>query len=244
MSNPIQNFVVVSPTAIPAAEPQPNDVWERIATALERIAAAINHPAPQPVYEPEFDAVPEPEFRSIEDEYGPDPFSGPDNTAAPNLFADMLSETDALEPMEWESAPTHGEDIQDTPPPWVLASIPVVTVGEREVTFPNNRTANVVRNLLEGDPINPTTVYMAADAAGFNLPPMGQDIGAMVPPTELQPGDVVFSDFGAGVYLGEGEVLMEDQSVMALSDVASFSNEHQGLFRLEDPDNPDLIPNI
>ena len=225
MSNPIQNFVVVSPTAVPAAGPQPNDVWERIATALETIAAPLCKPAPQPVRQP-------------------DPFSGPDNIATPNLFADMLSETDALEPMEWESAPAHGEDIHDTPPPWVLASIPVVTVGEREVTFPNNRAANVVRNLLEGDPINPTTVYLAATAAGFNLAPLGQDIGAMVPPSNLQPGDVVVSDIGAGVYLGEGEVLMEDQSVRALSDVAVFNHDNQGLFRLEDPDNPALIPNI
>ena len=217
MSNPIQNFVVVSPTAVPAAGPQPNDVWERIATALETIAAAISQPEPQPVYEPDF------------------------ADAAPDPFAPV----DDIPRLPWEE-PAPELEYTDEPPnpfldtPWELASSPVVTVGEREVTFPNVRTANVVRNLLADD-AHLTSIYMAADAAGYYLPPLGQDIGAMVPPTDLQPGDVVFSDFGGGIYLGEGEVLMEDHSVRALSDVAVFNHDHQGLFRLEDPD---LIPNV
>ena len=118
----------------------------------------------------------------------------------------------------------------------------------RQIEFADARTADMVRNLVAADPSAPTTIDQAADAAGFTVPPMGQDIGQMVPPSAAMPGDVVVGEGGRGVYIGNGEVMMEDQSIKPLSEVSVFSGEHQGLFRLENPegtmpaDDPNAAP--
>ena len=112
-----------------------------------------------------------------------------------------------------------------------------VDVGDgRQVVFPDAKTAEMVRNLMAAEPGNPTSIYMAADKAGFDLPPMGQDIGQMVPPASIQVGDLVMGESGNGIYIGNDEVLMENQEVKPYSEVATYGADHQGLFRLEQPD--------
>lgn len=112
----------------------------------------------------------------------------------------------------------------------------------RQIVFPDAKTAEMVKQLMAADPSAPTSIYMAADSAGFNLPPMGQDIGQMVPPSTLREGDLIMGDAGNGVYIGNGEVLMEDQSIKPLGEVSSFNGEHQGLFRLDNPEGHGFEP--
>ncbi|MEY8013932.1 hypothetical protein [Mycobacterium servetii] len=122
--------------------------------------------------------------------------------------------------------------------------------GQR-VTFPTAHEAELVKQLMNADPNNPKSLYMAASEAGYQLPPMGQDIGEKVPPSQMQPGDIVSTGQGhQGVFLGNGDVLMEDQSVKKLSDVANFDGPNQGIFRLAEPnsgsgslDQPVGVPN-
>lgn len=105
----------------------------------------------------------------------------------------------------------------------------------RMVTFPSEKLAQLAADLaLPGN--ENKTLYMAASEAGYQLPPMGQDIGSQVPPALLREGDVVVNgDNQMGVFLGNGDVLMEGGEIKPLSEVANFGGENQGLFRLEEP---------
>lgn len=105
----------------------------------------------------------------------------------------------------------------------------------RQVTFPNEKLADMVRTMAASNPENPTTIYQAADAAGFQLPPMGQDIGQPVPPMDVAPGDIVKGADGTGVAIGNGEVLMENGEIRPVEDVAKVGSADQGIFRLDAP---------
>ena len=102
----------------------------------------------------------------------------------------------------------------------------------RAATFDDPAMADTVRKMLDADPNNPKSLYMAASEAGYQLPPQGQDVGEKVPPALMKEGDVVAANGQAGVYVGNGDVLMEDQSVKPLSEVSTFDGEHEGIFRL------------
>lgn len=112
-----------------------------------------------------------------------------------------------------------------------------VDIGNgRQVEFPTSRAADVARSLIAAGSDNPKSVYAAASEAGYEMPPMGQDVGEMVPPSAMQAGDIIAgADNRNGIYLGQGDVLMEGGEVKRLSDVANFSGEHQGIFRLTEP---------
>jgi hypothetical protein len=112
-----------------------------------------------------------------------------------------------------------------------------VDVGNgRQVEFPSSHSADVARGLIAAGSDNPKSIYAAAAEVGYDLPPMGQDIGEMVPPSAMQAGDVIAgADNRSGIYLGQGDVLMEGGEVKRLSDVATFDGEHQGIFRLTEP---------
>lgn len=161
---------------------------------------------------------------------------------------DVIGETDTADDATDEGAPVDGEEAPVTaeatmapaaavtPDPNSPEARTVTLPDGRQIEFPDARTAEMVRGLLAADPSAPTSIDKAAADAGFKVNPMGQDIGQMVPPSELKPGDVVVSDAGKGVFIGNGEVLMESQEVKPLADVSAFNGEHQGLFRLEQPD--------
>lgn len=107
----------------------------------------------------------------------------------------------------------------------------------KQIEFPTGHQADMVRKMLEADPSNPKSLYMAASEAGYDLPPQGQDIGEKVPPSLMKEGDIISAaDHKNGVYIGNGEVLMEDQSIKPLSEVANFDGENQGVFRMTEPD--------
>lgn len=111
-----------------------------------------------------------------------------------------------------------------------------VDVGNgRMVTFPSAMMAQAAADLaLPGN--ENKTLYMALAESGYDVPPLGQDIGEIVPPALLREGDVVVNgDNQMGVFLGNGDVLMEGGEIKPLSEVANFGGENQGLFRLEEP---------
>ncbi|BBY98355.1 hypothetical protein [Mycolicibacterium fallax] len=103
----------------------------------------------------------------------------------------------------------------------------------KTVTFPNEKLADMVRTMAASNPENPVSLYDAADRAGFQLPPMGTDIGQPVPPMDVQPGDVVKGADGTGVAIGNGEVLMESGEVKPIEEVAKVDSAGHGIFRLE-----------
>ncbi|MCB1258592.1 MAG: hypothetical protein KDB26_15885 [Microthrixaceae bacterium] len=105
----------------------------------------------------------------------------------------------------------------------------------RQVTFPTEQHAALVREMLASNPENPTTIYQAADQAGFQLPPMGSDIGTPVPPMDVQPGDVVKGSDGNGVAIGNGEVLMESGEIRPVEEVSKVGEGGHGIFRLDAP---------
>lgn len=104
----------------------------------------------------------------------------------------------------------------------------------RAITFDDPKTAQMVRNLVAAEDGSPKSVYAAASEAGFDLPPQGQDIGKLVQPGDMQPGDVVVGpDHKSGIYLGNDDVLMEDKSVQKVSELGDFSGPNQGVFHLD-----------
>lgn len=158
---------------------------------------------------------------------------------------DVIEETDdaADAPAEGEGAPVTAE--ASVAPAAAVNTDPnspearTVTLPDgRQVEFPDAKTAEMVRALVAADPSAPTSIYTAADQAGFPVPPMGQPIGDMVPPSSIRPGDLVMGAAGSGVFIGNGEVLMENQEVKPLADVSQFTEPNQGVYRLDNPDAP------
>lgn len=138
------------------------------------------------------------------------------------------------EPLPGEPLIPGTEAVVANPPIDPAAGRTVDVGGGRSVEFPNARIADTVRNMVDAEPQNPKSVYMAASEAGVNLPPMGQDIGSQVPPSLLREGDVVSSTGGnMGVYLGNGDVLMESGETKPLGEVSTFDGPNQGYFRLD-----------
>lgn len=108
----------------------------------------------------------------------------------------------------------------------------------RQVTFPSEKLADMVRTMVASGTENPTSVYQAADSAGMNLPPMGQDIGQPISPMDVREGDIVKGPEGTGVAIGNGEVFMESGEIKPIEEVAKVESADQGIFRIEDGDSP------
>lgn len=114
-----------------------------------------------------------------------------------------------------------------------------VDVGNgRMVTFPSAAMADAVARLVDSaESGGGKTLYLAMSEAGYQLPPMGSDIGEIVPPALLAEGDIVVGQDATGVYLGNGDVLLESGQVVPLSEAAAFGGENQGLFRVAEPES-------
>lgn len=110
----------------------------------------------------------------------------------------------------------------------------------RMATFPTEKLAalggELVRAAGEG---NPSDLYMAASKAGLELPPMGQDIGTPISPSQLQEGDAVIGSDLKGLYVGNSEVLCEDGQVHKIDELTStFAGPDNGLFRIDPEADP------
>lgn len=109
-----------------------------------------------------------------------------------------------------------------------------------DVTVPDEDMANVVRHIAEhanGD--NPLGLEEAAKAAGYPDAQLGEyvdDLG------KAEPGMAVMGDKGNGIYLGDGDVLMEDGTLKHLTEVLKVRPPEQGFFELELGEfNPDAV---
>lgn len=183
------------------------------------------------------DEVPEeekPEDEKPEDRMGPEGEGEIDNPEGENL-----EEGDGTD--GGDDAPEDGSApvaVVATPDPNSEAARTVDVGGGRMVTFPSAQLAQMVKDMVEAGPDGNRSIYMAASEAGYNLPPMGQDIGQQVPPSLLREGDIIAAADGKnGVYLGNGDVLMEGTEIKRLEDVADFNGENQGIFRLAETES-------
>ena len=152
------------------------------------------------------------------------------------------------EPSEDETTEGEEEPVEGTEeePPVEEGDVPAEPTDEekrtveladgRMVTFPNEQLADMVREMVAAGTENPTSVYMAADAAGFDLPPMGQDIGSPISSMDIREGDIVNGPDGMGVYVGNSEVLMENGEVRPVEEVSRVEDGSHGVFRLEGGD--------
>lgn len=96
----------------------------------------------------------------------------------------------------------------------------------------DSKAARMADLLNPGDGSPGMSLREAAAAAGFKVPPVGFDIGTPISPAEIKPGDVVIGDGIEGIYIGDGLCLTAD-GIKPLSEVAIFSGENQGIFRLD-----------
>lgn len=135
--------------------------------------------------------------------------------------------------------PDHHEDTTtDGDTPSFTARVDGMT---GEVTFDNKQIADMVANIADNaTPEHPIGLLDAAREAG--LP--ANDFGDMLhDPTQAKPGDLIVGELGNGVYLGDGQVLMETGEVKELADVLRIREPDSGVFRLDvgdgEADSPD-----
>lgn len=151
---------------------------------------------------------------------------------------DKPDETPEESPENGDVAPVAADPAAATPGDDTAART-VDVGGGRQVTFPSVALADAAKAVVEAaEAGNPKSLYLAASENGFNLPPMGQDVGQQVPPASLREGDVVVNKDGMGVFIGNGDVLWESGEIKPLADVATFDGQNQGLFRMEETAPP------
>lgn len=109
-----------------------------------------------------------------------------------------------------------------------------VQLDDRAVEFPNAELADVAQRMVDDPELS---VLDAAEQAGYELPPEGEPLGESIPPSQVREGDIIATGNENGVYVGDGQVLMEGGEVVPLNDVVEFG-DGQGIFRLAEPDAP------
>lgn len=192
-------------------------------------------PAPEGEKKPEGDAAPAPEGeKNTEGDKPADEGAG-----------DNAGETDQPAPEGEEAPPEGGDDAADNPeenpdagtgePPAEDPSVHVEATGtitRDGVTFQvdDARIAAVVDGINPQDGSTAIPLREAVINAGFNVPESGP-MGTPVSPTDVQPGDIIVAAGAEGVLTGEGSVITANGK-MALSDVASFENPEDGIYRL------------
>lgn len=125
---------------------------------------------------------------------------------------------------------------EDTPPDPAMSK--TAEVAGKIIEFDDPKSARMAEVMQAKDGTSPPTVQDAAAEAGFTVPPAGEPIGASVPPSDLRPGDLIMGDNNRnGLYLGDGQVLTGGE-VRPIADVANFTGEGHGVFRLEDTPEP------
>lgn len=120
------------------------------------------------------------------------------------------------------------------PHPNTTPSAVVNIDGVGPVDFKDPKIAELVQKIKEAEDGAPLTVRAAAQELGIPAGGPGKDIGPVVAPGDLVPGNVVSSSDGKDyIYVGEDKVLGEDKKVYPLSKVATFDHNTDGLFRLD-----------
>ncbi|MFZ2175229.1 MAG: hypothetical protein WAW17_14605 [Rhodococcus sp. (in: high G+C Gram-positive bacteria)] len=111
-------------------------------------------------------------------------------------------------------------------------------IGGKTVEFEDPRSARMAEILKPTDGSTPVTVQEAAAQSGYTLPPAGEPIGKVIPTADLRPGDLIMGDGDRnGLYIGDAKVLSGGE-VRPVGDIAHFTDDGQGIFRLEDGATP------
>lgn len=173
-------------------------------------------------------------------------------------LADEDADTDAVEPLT-DPTDTEGldadavepEDTGDRETPTSTGEVaPVAAVetdpnsaeartadvgGGRQVEFPSAKLASLADTLARGAEQGlGFTLAQEASELGFSIPPDGQDIGKQVPTSLMRAGDVLVSSAGTGIFIGNGDVMMEDGKIIPVAEAAVFDGQNQGIFRLDE----------
>lgn len=111
-------------------------------------------------------------------------------------------------------------------------------VAGRVIEFEDSRSARMAEIMQPKDGAAPPTIQEAAAQAGYTLPPAGEPIGEVIPTADLRPGDLIMgADDRNGLYLGDGKVLTGGE-VRPVADVANFTGDGHGIFRLDEAAPP------
>ncbi len=122
----------------------------------------------------------------------------------------------------------------DTPPRATTPSAVVNIPGIGPVDFKDPKIAALVDKIQKAEDGAPVTVRAGAQDLGIPVGGPGKDIGPVVPPGKLEPGNIVSSSDGKDyIYVGQDQVLGEDKRLYPLSKVATFDNNTDGVFRLD-----------
>lgn len=155
---------------------------------------------------------------------------------------DTEPETDDTEPEDTDEDEPLPEETGEAAPVAAVETDPnsaearTADVGNgRQVEFPSAKLASLADTLARGAEQGlGFTLRQEASELGFNIPPDGQDIGKQVPTSLMQPGDVLVSSAGTGIFIGDGDVMMENGDIVPLSEAAVFDGQNQGIFRLDE----------
>lgn len=146
-----------------------------------------------------------------------------------------------------------GTDITDPGSPWgsygddaEMDPERTVEIDGEPVQFISAETADMVEAAL--DPAQATDGLAFREMAamhGLELPDEGMDIGIPVSPAEMQPGDVLTSEGQQYMFIGGEEAMdLSTGEKFPLEEVAVFSGEHEGIFRLPGADGENLVPEV
>lgn len=134
-----------------------------------------------------------------------------------------------LTPTPSTGLPKHGGPVPHTAP-----SAVVNIDGVGPVDFKDPKIAELVQKMKDAEPGAPLSVRAAAQEMGIPTGGPGKDIGTVVQPGDLKPGNIVSSSDGKDyIYVGEDKVYGEDKKIYPLSKVATFDHSTDGLFRLD-----------
>ena len=127
-----------------------------------------------------------------------------------------------------QSDPAANPEGQDGP----TREVTTITREGQTYEMGSSKAAKMAELLSPGDGTPGVSLREAAAAAGFKVPPAGFDIGTPISPSEIQPGDVVIGEGIEGIYIGDG-LCLTAEGIKPLSEVAIFTGENQGIFRLD-----------
>ena len=154
--------------------------------------------------------------------------SVPDTQKTADTPGDAVSAALGLEPSE--------EQPEASSP-----QVKTAEVGGKLIEFEDHRSARMAEIMQPTDGTAPPTVHEAAAAAGYVLPPAGEPIGERVSTADLRVGDLIMGEHDRnGLYLGDAKVLTGGE-VRPVADVATFTEDGHGLFRLEDAPSPEEV---
>ncbi|RIT36866.1 hypothetical protein D2E76_16590 [Mycobacteroides abscessus] len=142
---------------------------------------------------------------------------------------DGRMDADAVAPTQHNMDKDHDGKPDMVPTAVIIGGVP------HPVEVDDPRLLEIMNIFGSATPEHPADVLDAAHQAGVPLSSYGTYLDD---PMSAKTGDVLTGSKGTGMYLGGGQVLMEDGTKQPLIDVAEFRPPGAGFFRLELPELP------